>query len=188
VLPLTRFHGIEIMNGARLTRGEMADATPLWDGVSSLGYRLWGLANDDSHKLPGEDELFPFTAYNMLLCTELTKEGVLTALHRGSFYASSGLLFTALEVAGSTVVVDAPEAESLQFIGRGGRILHQAAGPRASYEARGDEGYVRVVASGAWVTAPRNAWQRQAWSQPFWIEEMPVAPASCAQALQPEER
>ena len=168
-LPISSFQGIEIVNGARLTRGEVADATPLWDALLSRGHRLWGLANDDAHKLPGEDELFPFTAFDMLLCARPTTEEVLAALHRGSFYASTGLRFEELRLVGATLWVEAPGARRIRFIGRDGRCLREQSSSRGVYVIQGDEGYVRVEALGDRIDAPRSSWLQAAWSQPFWI-------------------
>jgi hypothetical protein len=49
----------------------------------------------------------------------------------------------------------------IQFIGKGGRVLREVTEPTATYEIRGDEGYVRarVLESNG----------RQAWCQPIMV-------------------
>ena len=49
----------------------------------------------------------------------------------------------------------------IQFIGAGGRVLQRVAGPAATYDVNGDEGYVRarVLESNG----------RMAWTQPVMI-------------------
>lgn len=166
-MPLSEFHGLEILNGVRLTGGERADATPLWDSLLTRGHELWGLANDDAHQPPGSAEQFPFVAFDMLLSTDLTAPGVLDALHQGSFYASTGLLFEELRLDGPDLHVRVPGALRIRFVSAGGQVAHEVHADNAVYSIRGTEGYVRVEACGDSVTAPRASWVRSAWSQPF---------------------
>ena len=188
---LRLFDAIEIMNGLRLTKAFEApstkadaggedrecganvpyDATPLWDGLLSRGWRVWGMANDDSHTWVGAPNAFPFSAFNMIRTADTTAAGFIAALRRGSFYGSTGIFFVDLGVTDGAVTVWAPEAERIRFIGWGGRVLQETTGPHAGYHPQGDEGYVRVEASAA---PGHNPWPRQAWSQPFWIQ-----PANC---------
>jgi hypothetical protein len=202
VLDLHRLDAIEIMNGLRLSyqahgipvprpaaAGDGApedacassstpDATPLWDGLLSRGYRLWGIANDDCHTWEGADAAYPFSAFDMLLTADPSAEGFLAALHSGSFYGSTGLFFRELGVRGDSVLVSAPGATRLRFIGWGGRVLQENRTDQAVYACTGNEGYVRVEATGA--QDPKHGWLLQAWSQPFYIEAAPceAAPAN----------
>jgi len=166
-VPVGLFDGIEIVNGLQLSGGVPADATPLWDSLLTRGYELWGLANDDAHQPPGAAEQFPFTAFDMVLCQAPTAEAVLVALHRGAFYASTGLLFEELRLDGTSLYVRVPGAEHVRFVGAGGHTLAMQAGEDAVYRIQGDEGYVRVEAMGAVVVAPHASWQRALWSQPL---------------------
>ena len=66
---------------------------------------------------------------------------------------------------GMTVTVkqdDAWRNTAIQFIGRGGRVLHEALDSPADYTSSGDEGYVRakVIESNG----------RMAWCQPVWVQ------------------
>jgi hypothetical protein len=151
------------------------DATPLWDGLLARGYRMWGLANDDSHTWPGADKAYPFSAFNMVLLGEHTPDGVLQALHRGSSYASTGLYFGSLVVRDDSLLVWAPEAQRIRFIGWNGRILRETLATRDAYKFTGDEGYVRVEATGV---AGRTLWPPQAWSQPFYVQGVPCGAAT----------
>jgi hypothetical protein len=205
VLNLRRFDAIEIMNGVRLTHERSggtaalpaapgrpgatdlcagagpADATPLWDGLLSRGFRLWGIANDDCHTWEGAPEGYPFSAFDMVLAAEPTAEGYLTALQAGSFYGSTGLFFRDLGARGDSVVAWVPGAKTIRFIGWGGRVLLQADDERAAYGCSGSEGYVRVEATGG--TDPSQGWAAQVWSQPFYIES---APCSAPRTGEPE--
>lgn len=172
-LPLAEFEGLEIMNGVRLTGAQVADATPLWDSLLTQGHVLWGLANDDAHQYPGSAEQFPFVAFDMVLCRQPTTAGFLDALHRGAFYASTGLEFAALWLDDATLVARAPGAVQVRMIGSGGRVLQVVEADHAEYPIVGDEGYVRIEARGSPVIAPHSTWPQMAWSQPFRILEPP---------------
>jgi hypothetical protein len=200
LLDLHSFEAIEIANGLLLTRtfpagaGAAAvppaapdaahaaplpwDATPAWDALLSRGYRLWGMANDDEHTRVGAPDAYPFAAFDMVLARDPTETGFMRALHAGSFYGSTGLFFVDLGVKDGAIDVWAPEANQIRFIGWAGRILATQSGGRATYRPRGDEGYVRVEATGDPKT---TAWAPQAWSQPFWIEAAPCGGTSTPQ-------
>jgi hypothetical protein len=166
-LQLRDFDALEIINGLWLSRHGGFDARPLWDELLASGYRLWGLANDDAHTSEGSEDSVPFTAFNMLRTDDPTARGFLAALHAGAFYGSTGVLFDRLALQDRRVVVSAPGATRLRFIGRKGSALLEVEGPSASYEIGGLEGYVRVEAEAPPATA--GGPPRGAWSQPFFI-------------------
>ena len=170
-LDLHRFEGLEIMNGLLLVAGSGADATPLWDGLLSAGYRLWGMANDDSHTWVGAPDAYPFTAFDIVKASTDSETGFLEALHRGSFYGSTGLVFSQLAVEGDVLQVWAPRATRLRFIGRGGRVLQEVDDVRAAYAFQGSESYVRVEALGKPLDG--QSWAQCAWSQPFYVHASP---------------
>ena len=169
-LDLRQFDAVEIMNGLLWTKGKPFDATPLWDELLTLGYRLWGLANDDAHTPVGSPEAYPFTAFNMVLASERSVAGFLEALHRGSLYGSTGLTFSQLGSEDDAIVVAAPGAARITFIGRSATVLLQVEGDSASYPVHGNEGYVRVEAVSS---EPGPLGPTKAWSQPFRVERQP---------------
>jgi hypothetical protein len=134
-----------------------------------------GLANDDAHTWDGAPDAYPATAFDMLLTDDTTQDGFLAALHAGAFYGSTGLYFRELGMQDDSLVAWAPEAESIRFIGWAGRELLATGATRAAYYVTGNEGYVRVEASAAPAHDP---WPRQAWSQPFFIENAPCGPGT----------
>ena len=73
---------------------------------------------------------------------------VLQALERGDFYASTGVVLEDVRADAKAVTVavkpDAFAKYRIQFVGKGGRILHEVAEPTATYTIKGDEGYVRA--------------------------------------------
>jgi len=165
-LDMNAFHGLEIANGLRLTKGDAWDATPLWDELLTMGYRMWGMGNDDAHTTLDRREAQPFTVFNVVLVSEATPEAYLEALHRGSFYASTGVYFTRLGVVEDEIIVEAPLAGEIAFIGTGGARLQVSESSAARYRFRGSETYVRVE---AYQPGSSTA----AWSQPFFVDGAP---------------
>jgi hypothetical protein len=171
-LPLRAFEAIEIVNGLELTKGIPTDATPLWDELLGMGYHLWGMANDDSHTWVGAVEAEPATTFDMVLVSEATNAGVLQALHRGAFYASTGLGFDALYAAGDSLVASAPGARRIRFVEGGGHGVVEVTGSRGVYHVREAIPYVRVEALGDPVHSLQREWTQAAWSQPFFVARL----------------
>lgn len=69
-------------------------------------------------------------------------------MERGDFYASTGVELSDYQVSPTAMTVavkkDSFAKYRIQFIGQGGRVLHEALDSPATYEFRGDEGYVRA--------------------------------------------
>jgi hypothetical protein len=162
LLELEGYLALEIYNhNVKMNNSGRAIATDVWDKLLTAGKRVFGLANDDMHhfsRLGG--------AYNMVAAARKDKSGILAALKRGSFYASTGINFSSIRSARGAVEVEIDDPRTppalIRFIGKNGTVLQEAVGRAASCSVRGDESYVRVEChreDGA-----------MAWSQPFFIE------------------
>ena len=83
-------------------------------------------------------------------------------MERGEFYSSTGVTLRDYRVDATSMTLDIRESAwskyRVQFIGRGGRVLAERTESPATYEFRGEEGYVRarVIASNGLM----------AWTQP----------------------
>jgi len=184
----------ELFNGHRQTHffggGGAPGVEALWDEVLSGGTLLYGVAADDAHFFrtsegPGAMAA-PGRGWVMVRAERLDAEAILQALERGDFYASTGVELAgyAATERGISLRV-APFSRSryqVQFIGKGGRVLKDVAvrpaldaspaggalAPKAeaaTYEFRGDEGYVR-----ARVIESNGA---MAWAQPVVVPARP---------------
>ncbi len=91
--------------------GDRADATLLLDIAATHGLLLNTVASDDSHFYTGEE----CTSFTMLQADELTAEGVLAALDRGSFYASRGPRFRQIEIENGEVHVTCDPVSLIAF-------------------------------------------------------------------------
>ncbi|MEP6493845.1 MAG: CehA/McbA family metallohydrolase [bacterium] len=142
--------------GAKDADGRDVPSTEaLWDSLLSRGKLLFAVGDDDEHSLlPKDNDEYELTrpgrSWVMVRADALTADAIVRALHRGDFYASTGV--TLREQAADThmirVVMDAPTNDdrrfTTEFVGKGGRVLATVAGREAEYHIRGDEGYVRA--------------------------------------------
>ena len=162
---------LEVYNGHPVVNVYGAPGKPsyeeIWDGVLSSGRAIFGVATDDSHNYkdfhPGKAN--PGRGWIVVRAEELETEALVEGLAAGNFYASTGV-----ELAD---VQSSPEAVSLRiepqvdfiyttaFIGRDGRTLAESSGLEASYEPKGDEGYIRAVV--------KNSSGGKAWTQPVFL-------------------
>ncbi|MBP3961899.1 CehA/McbA family metallohydrolase [Paenibacillus lignilyticus] len=148
MLKLERYIGIEVYNGDG--NPEYDIAFDKWDALLSSGRKVWGFGNDDSHVYGQEKR-----AWNMVQAEENTNEAITQAIKNGNFYVSTGYGFDAIRTEGHTIIIDLRSNELLDkmykyvtFFGKDGRVLQETTGriSQATYECKGDEGYVRIAA------------------------------------------
>ena len=140
-----------------------------WDAILTDGTLLYGIAVDDAHrfKAPGNPDVAgPGRGWVAVRAPRLEARALLDGLERGDFYASTGVELSDYHATTRqmtvTVKATAFSKYRIQFIGKGGRVLNEVAEPAATYEIRGNEGYVRarVVESNG----------RMAWAQPIMVK------------------
>jgi hypothetical protein len=163
---------LEIFNGHpqvnNLGGGGVPGLEEVWDAILSSGTLVYGIAVDDAHnfKDPGNPAVAgPGRGWVTVRSERLEARAILQALEDGQFYASTGVEL-ADYVATTRAMTVAVKTDSwakyrIQFIGKGGRILHEALESPAVYVYRGDEAYVRakVIESNG----------RVAWCQPVFV-------------------
>lgn len=148
-------HLVEIFNGHpqvnNLGGGGVPGAETLWDAMLSSGATVFGVASDDMHELKrpwSKQAAGPGRGWIMVRAARLTAEAILGALQRGDFYASTGVELTDVQATARGVTVTIRQQASakytVQFIGKGGRVLKEALASPAQYDFAGDEGYVRA--------------------------------------------
>ena len=129
---------------------------------------MYGIAVDDAHtfKQPGNPAVAgPGRGWVMVRAERLEARAILQALEEGRFYASTGVELADYVATNRAMTVtvkqDTWAKYRIQFIGKGGRILHEALDSPAEYVFRGDETYVRakVIESNG----------RVAWCQPVLV-------------------
>lgn len=162
----------EVFNGHpqvnNLGGGGVPGMEEVWDAILSNGTLLYGIAVDDAHtfKQPGNPDVAgPGRGWVVIRAARLEARALLDALERGDFYASTGVELLEYQASVKQITVSVkPTAFAkyrIQFLGKGGRLLREVTEPTATYDIRGDEGYVRarVLESNG----------RMAWCQPILV-------------------
>jgi hypothetical protein len=145
----------EVYNGHPQVNNEGGGGVPgleeVWDRLLTGGKLLYGIAVDDAHhfKRPWDPTASsPGHGWVYVRSTTLEPRPLVDALERGDFYSSTGVVLDVVEAAADHLrVVVAPAGTSkyrIQFIGRGGRVLQEAAAAEGTYTFKGEEGYVRA--------------------------------------------
>ena len=138
----------------------------IWDSVLGQGFELYGVATDDAHhyddaaRVRAEGGLAHVGDRGFVMVrAERDGDAIRSALERGDFYASNGLLLTDVRREGDVLRIDAPEDVTVTFIGDGGRTLATGTGRSASIDLR--------AAASSYVRARvLDARGRTAWIQP----------------------
>ncbi|MGE5198137.1 MAG: CehA/McbA family metallohydrolase [Rhodospirillaceae bacterium] len=163
---------IEIHNGHFMVNnaggGGQPGAEALWDSMLSDGIRIFGVASDDVHELKqpwARASAKPGQGWVVVRAARLAAESILAALAAGDFYASTGVELSDVLATPQRLAVTVKEQSfaryTIQFIGRGGRLLKEAAGSPAQYDITGSEGYVRAR------ILDSNG--QMAWTQPVFV-------------------
>jgi hypothetical protein len=149
--------GLEIFNATIGRLDGSPDACDKWDRLLARGRRVWGFANDDCH-LPVEDMGL---AWNMVGTTDRTTAGIVDALRRGCFYASTGVTIETIAVEGSRIRVESPDAGRIIAYQQVGREFANVEATSLEVEVPANARYVRFTCLG------RGG--RSAWTQPFFV-------------------
>jgi hypothetical protein len=172
------WNGIREINnlGGTDDKGNVALSTEaLWDGLLSRGKLLYGVGSDDIHDLyksaSDPEVALPGQAWIAVRAEKLVPSAIVAALKRGDFYASNGVTLEDYEVtAGNKEIIVTLKRTGgsrddtrflTRFIGKGGRVLAEVPGLKATYKVRGDEGYVRASIT--------DSTGRRAWTQPVML-------------------
>lgn len=154
------FLGLEIFNGSVAWLDGIPYATGKWDILLLEGRRVWGFANDDSHRHTNVE-----LGWNVAYVKERNRAGVVEALGNGRFYASSGVRITAIRVEGSRIRVETENAQRVAAIRNAGKRVKMADGPSLEVEVPSQAKYVRFECWGEG--------EKMAWTQPFFMADEP---------------
>ena len=135
-----------------------------WDAALSSGHRVYGVGNDDTHKVLNANEVGRY--FTMVNTTDMTADSVYAALERGCAYTvefhphhnepfeekaekmhTEFYHLTRCELVGDSLIIetDAPSIQTADFIGQDGKILqHLEKCQQAVYVIQPEDTYVRV--------------------------------------------
>lgn len=123
----------------------------IWDEVLSKENLIFGVISDDAHNYVGEfssEKSNPGRGWIMVRAKNLTQEEIISALKRGDFYATIGIILKDLKITEkeySLEIVPFLDAKyTTFFIGKNGKILSEEYGTNPKYIIKGNEGYVRA--------------------------------------------
>jgi len=152
--------GIEIYNGVCLRAEGSPIATDRWDRLLSAGRRVWGFANDDSHRSVDRG-----IAWNVAKVESRVPAAIVRALREGRFYASTGVEISRIRVDDATITVETANAQRCRVFADLGRLQATQDGPAISFTVPEDfpYTYVRVECYGFGDDT--------AWTQPFFVEK-----------------
>ncbi len=161
--------GMEIYNAYCEEAYANGLATELWDMLLGAGKRIWGVAADDAHLNPKKGYFSDIgKGWMEIWAEELTRNSVLNALMRGSFYSTQGPRFEWLKVEGPTIEFRCAPVKRIRWRTRGSRgHVEYALEEKGLTESRLPDwfvprGYVRIeLVDAAGLTA---------WSNPFFVE------------------
>lgn len=103
---------MEIYNGLCDYKWEQGYQEIHWDDIIRKGKKLWGVASDDCH---GKDEHYG-RAFVMVKSRELSDEGIISALEKGSFYSSRGPEIYDFYINGGKAFIKCSPVNKITFI------------------------------------------------------------------------
>jgi hypothetical protein len=152
------YAGMEIYNGVVGFLQGSPYATGKWDMLLNQGRRIWGFANDDSHRIPRDLGL----GWNVAYVKRRTAGGVVEALRAGRFYASTGVEIEKIQVRGMRIKIQTSNACRIVCLGPGGTRLTIS-----------DDREIEVTVPDALRYVRFECWgqgDQFAWTQPFFAE------------------
>lgn len=194
-----RLHMLELFNGHPSVynwgKEGHAPIEEKWDSLLTQGHRYFAVASDDAHHY---DEFYPEKAnpgrgWVMVKSTVLSPDSIVASMARGDFYASNGVILKTDKVnrqnytveidLGTTreelkspyltgnIVKEGTPGFTIEFIGKGGKLLQKTEGMSATYQMNGQELYVRCRATYCRKRSENKYEKIYAWTQPVFQEQ-----------------
>lgn len=192
VSALEGLHLFEVWNGAWQevwpVGAESMSAEQLWDRWLTAGKMMYAVAADDAHLYaPGRPRQTPGRAWVVVGAAERSPAAVLDALLAGEFYASTGVVLSALQRGPDECAVEVDEPATtrklragllapsvsptgrpgtrIEWIGPGGAVLAAVEGTSARIAIDPEHAYVRCRVTHTWPVE-RGFAICHAWTQP----------------------
>lgn len=92
IIELENLFGMEVYNHCSQWLENMGESNILWETLLRRGKKLWGTATDDNHNgFPVDSaKCDSFGGWIVVKAEELTRNSIMNAILKGSFYASTG--------------------------------------------------------------------------------------------------
>ncbi len=198
ILPVEKLYMFELFNGHPLVNnfgdGEHPSTEALWDQLLTAGMTVYGVSSDDAHyfRVHDVETSNPGRGWVMVRASRLSADAITTAMNRGEFYASSGVMLEKCSVSEGRYQVEvdrdgtrqelaspslrgrrvgaAEQGFLIELFGPGGEVLSATSSTAASFALDDANPYVR----------PRVTFRRRhpegggeefyAWGQPAFMD------------------
>ncbi|MBX2815085.1 MAG: CehA/McbA family metallohydrolase [Saprospiraceae bacterium] len=200
ILPVQDLHMIELYNGHPDVHNwgneQHASVEEKWDSLLTAGKLVLGVSSDDAHhfKEYHERKSNPGRGWVMVNSGgELDANAISTAMARGAFYATNGVMLkqvvhdkgtytiiidstaTERELTSEFVIGKIGSGESLgfvtQYLGSSGKLLQTSNALSSTYSIKGNEGYVRARIRYTRVLRDGSLETFYAWTQPQFLDD-----------------
>ena len=158
-------HAMEIKNNGSVMLGYDEYNERVYDDLLRSGQRIFCIAADDNHNIPGRDD--SLGGFTMIKAPALEYKAVADALAAGHFYAGEGPEIHELYMEGNVLHIKTGEAASIRFTTaiRSAKLVHSPDGVcEAEFEVTPEQKYVRVT-----VTDKQG---KKAWTNAYFTDEI----------------
>lgn len=148
LIELDNLFAIEVYNHCSEWQENMGNSRILWDSLLRRGKRLWGTATDDNHNRYPLDSPYndSFGGWVVVKSEELTRNAIVDALLKGSFYSSTGPEIYDFRIENNEVIFECSPVERIYL--NGDARQHQAViGDNVTTlrkKLQGTEKYIRI--------------------------------------------
>lgn len=148
VMDLENLFAIEVYNHCSRWLENMGESNVFWDSLLRRGKRVWGMATDDNHNVYPLDSIQndSFGGWVMVKAETLSRDAIVEALVKGSFYSSTGPEIYDFRVEGDEVVFECSPVEQI-YVNGDLRQYHSVLGNNVTglrKKLKGTEKYVRI--------------------------------------------
>lgn len=197
IRPVKGLHMFELYNGHpkvnNFGNDEHISIEVMWDQLLSDGMLIYGVSSDDAHdfKKLAPDESNPGRGWVMVRSDSLSPDAIAHAMYHGDFYATSGVMLSALESGRKSISLTVDEAATalelestflmghkvesgtpgykIEFIADGGKVLNEVNGTTASLDVSDNVSYMRAKVT--YARKSENGFENfYCWTQPVFTD------------------
>lgn len=139
----------------------------LWDTALTRGAKVFATASDDAHNYSDADRVRARgkTAYTgdrgfVMVHAANDAASIRRAIESGDFYASTGLVFSRVDLSMNGIAVDVGEDALIEVVGEGGAVIAHAEGRTLRFDPK-------TIPSSYWRVRARTPDKRRAFTQPL---------------------
>jgi hypothetical protein len=126
----------------------MGNSRILWDTLLRKGKKLWGTATDDNHNRFPLDSVYndSFGGWVVVKAEELTRNAIVDALLKGSFYSSTGPEIYDFRIEDNEVIFECSPVERIYMNGDGRQYQIEIGEnvTKLRKKLHGNEKYIRI--------------------------------------------